>query len=59
MYQNDYYVINWDNVQTLDDMKTVLKAINISFSTEYIQENPGLDLLVKLQPQNPHLVQRK
>jgi hypothetical protein len=58
MYQNNYYVINWDNVQTLEDVKTILKSINISFNAAHVMKTEGLALLVELQPQNPHLVQR-
>lgn len=29
-----YYVIDWDKVKTLKDMKTVMKALNYQFSCE-------------------------
>lgn len=53
---NDYYEIDWDKVQTVDDIKRVLKAMKVSFSEEYAAEN-GIADLVRLAPKNPHLVQ--
>ena len=34
MYYNYHYVIDWDKVQTLDDVKLLLKAADISFGPE-------------------------
>jgi len=47
MYYLNHYVIDWDKVQSLDDVKRLLKALHISFE-------PNADIasikdLVKLQ----------
>jgi hypothetical protein len=34
MYYTTHYVIDWDKVKTLDDLKLIIKAINISFEPD-------------------------
>jgi hypothetical protein len=41
------YKIDWDKVQTLEEMKTVLKAIQIGFGEEYADSIPELKPLLK------------
>ena len=41
------YEIDWDKVQTLEEMKTVLKAIKIGFGEEYADSIPELKPLLK------------
>ena len=41
------YEIDWDKVQTLEEMKTVLKAIKIGFGEEYANSLPELKPLLK------------
>jgi hypothetical protein len=35
MYWLNHYVVDWDKVQTLDDMKRLMKAMNITFEPDY------------------------
>ena len=35
VYCTHHYVINWDKVQTLDDMKRLMKAIDFSFEPNH------------------------
>lgn len=45
---NKEYIINWDAVQTVDDIKRILKTINISF--DYPSNDiDGIIDLVQLQ----------
>lgn len=40
-YQNKIFVVDWDKVQTLDDVKTVLKGLQVTIhivNVEYAQE---------------------
>ena len=34
MYWTNHYVIDWEKVQTLDDMKRILAAVNIAFEPD-------------------------
>lgn len=31
---SQHYVIDWDKVETIDDLKRILKAINFTFPTD-------------------------
>jgi len=44
MYWLNYYVIDWSKVQTLDDMKRIISAVQISFAPD----NPMLDSIKDL-----------
>ena len=49
MYYVSHYVIDWDKVQSLEDVKRLLKAMNVAFEID----NPKLEEiidLVKLEP---------
>lgn len=35
VYYTSHYVIDWNKVQTLEDVKNILKAVNISFEPNY------------------------
>ena len=54
---DDHYVINWDAVQTIDDIKAILKALDISFGPDHPAMG-DLARYVELQPNNPHVVLR-
>ena len=59
MYCLHHYVIDWSKVQTLDDMKRVVAAMQISFDgntesikdlvrlEEILQEKPGVRITLK------------
>ena len=34
MYWLNHYVIDWDKVQTLDDMKRIIMAVDITFEPD-------------------------
>lgn len=51
MYWLNHYVIDWDKVQSLDDVKRILMAVNFAFELD----SPGLKNirdLVRAEPKN-------
>ena len=51
MYYVNHYVIDWDKVKTLDDMKRLVKAMNIAFEPD-CAELSGIEDLVRLEPKS-------
>ena len=49
MYYVNHYVIDWDKVKTLDDMKRLIKAMNIAFEPD-CGTLKGIEDLVRLEP---------
>jgi len=53
MDNNQHYVIDWNQIKTMDDLKTVLNAINkiseIEFSENEIEKKGLKDLVKKLE----------
>lgn len=55
MYYLHHYVIDWDKVQSLDDVKRILKTMNIAFARTcdlssiedlvVLQEKPGVKIV--------------
>ena len=48
VYHTHHYVIDWDKVQTLDDIKRLLKAIDIAFEPNH-KEIENIQDLVELK----------
>lgn len=44
MYFLNHYVIDWEKVKTLDDIKRILKALDIGFEPN----NPNVDAIMDL-----------
>jgi hypothetical protein len=40
------YGIDWDKVQTVEDIKTILKTLDISYDESFVHFNDVKDLLV-------------
>lgn len=49
MYWLNHYVIDWDKVQTLDDMKRIIAAIDITFEPD----SPRLESVKDLVREEP------
>lgn len=49
MYFINHYVIDWDKVQTLEDMKRIISTINISFEPN----TPNLENIKDLVREEP------
>lgn len=52
MYYLDHYVIDWSKVQTLDDMKRLIAAMQITFEPN----NPNIESikdLVRMEKKHP------
>lgn len=45
VYYLNHYVIDWDKVLTLDDVKRVLKAMDIAFEPDYLNLDDIRDLV--------------
>jgi len=49
MYWLNHYVIDWSKVQTLDDMKRIIAAVQITFE----RDSPMLDSIKDLVREEP------
>ena len=49
-----FYQINWDTVNTVEDMKNIIKAFNFQFEHDYVEvEHPHLKpYLVEVEQSN-------
>jgi len=48
VYWTHHYVIDWDKVQTVDDLKRLLRAMQISFDGDH--DVSDIQDLVRLEP---------
>jgi hypothetical protein len=51
MYYLNHYVVDWDKVTTLDDIKRLLAALDLSFEPD--RDLRLIEDLVLLVPKNP------
>lgn len=49
MYYLEHYVIDWEKVQSLDDMKRLLAAMQIAFEPDH-KNIESIQDLVRLEP---------
>jgi hypothetical protein len=52
MYWLGHYVVDWDRVQTLDDVKVILKALDIAFEPDSLAVT-SIAHLLKKEPKPP------
>ena len=52
VYYTQHYVIDWDKVESLEDIKTLLRAMSITFEPDFHRLS-DLGDLVRLEPKTP------
>ncbi|MCR4300747.1 MAG: hypothetical protein NUV51_03980 [Sulfuricaulis sp.] len=55
MYYTDHYIIDWDSVQTLDDIKLLIAAVQIAFEPDHPRITSIMHL-VRLVPKSASAV---
>jgi hypothetical protein len=53
MYYLQHYVIDWDKVKTVEDLKIILQAMEPTFEMYQVNRHPELKPYVVLVDKNP------